>query len=147
MVSPVLTENRHTGGFLIADVPYSRLSMDQGTIYNSGGSAVLWQAGTVMSQAPAVIPTIAPGANTGNGTAGAVTLLANVATGVYVFTATAATVFDVVRPDGARLKTLNTGVAYADEVGVTITAGGTPFVAGDTFTLTVPGPQIGRAHV
>lgn len=77
------------------------------------------------------------GTNTGNGTMGATTALDNAAIGTFTVIFTAATVFHVINPNGVRLKDGATGVAYSDQVGFTITAGGTAFVAGDTFTIAV----------
>ena len=96
------------------------------------------QRGTVLGQQSIGAGTAtAGGGNTGNGTASAVTLAARAQIGNYVLTATAATIFQVVAPNGNRLADLHTGVAYTDEIGLTITAGGTAFVAGDTFTVAI----------
>lgn len=80
----------------------------------------------------------APGANTGNGTLGTLSVNAATAqTGAYVVKFTAATVFSVFDPNGRELLGGTTGVAYSDGgVTFTITAGGTAFVAGDSFTVT-----------
>lgn len=77
------------------------------------------------------------GTNTGNGTMGTTTAQDNADIGTFTVLFTAATVFHVINPDGVRLKDGATGVAYLDQVGFTITAGGTAFVAGDSFTITV----------
>lgn len=89
--------------------------------------------------APAATVASAPGANTGNGTLGALTVAAGTAqNGAYTVKFTAATTFNVFDANGRELAPGNTGVAYSDGgVNFTITAGGTAFVAGDSFTVTV----------
>lgn len=82
--------------------------------------------------------TLAGGAaNTGNGTFGALSLLAGARRGTYKLVATDATHFNAFDPDGDALAQVIVGTAYADELGFTITAGGTAFVANDQFLLTV----------
>lgn len=78
------------------------------------------------------------GGNTGNGTISAVTTRPGTKVGVYTVRFTAATTFTVEDPDGF-VKSVNfpTGVAHTDDLGFTITAGGTAFVAGDGFDITV----------
>jgi len=105
------------------------------------GSGTL-QRGTVLGQqtigaATSVAAKPAGGANTGNGTISAVTIAANAQIGNYVLTALSATDFEVVGPDGSRLAEATAGTAYVDQIGFTITAGGTAFSAGDGFTVTV----------
>lgn len=75
--------------------------------------------------------------NTGDAAISAVTLGAGVKTGVYTVEFTAATKFDVLDPEGFKIKSGSTGAAYADDVGFTVTAGSTPMVAGDGFSITV----------
>lgn len=76
--------------------------------------------------------------NTGNGTFGAITVGATAKPGNYVLTATGATTFTAVDPDGTALPNVTVGTAYSQGgLGFTITAGGTAFVAGDSFTIDV----------
>lgn len=76
--------------------------------------------------------------NTGDGTIGTISAGAKVKDGVYTLTATGATTFTVVSPDGESLPDATVGTAYTNaQVNFTITAGGTPFVAGDEITITV----------
>ena len=76
--------------------------------------------------------------NTGNGTFGAITVGAAAKPGNYVLTATGATTFTAVDPDGSALPNVTVGNAYSQGgLGFTITAGGTAFVAGDSFTIDV----------
>ena len=137
MVSPILTESRHTGGFIVSESRGYR-SRGTSTLTNGGGTPVLYQAGTVMSVGFGT-PVVTRGAgDTGNGASGAVTLQPNAQIGDYILTAVSATVFNVVAPNGTQLPQLTVGTAYANQIGLTITAGGTAFVAGDTFTIMVP---------
>jgi hypothetical protein len=83
------------------------------------------------------IEAAAAGGNTGNATIGSLTVSDAAQTGVYVVRHTAATVFTVTGPDGRMLRDGVTGVAYSSDIGFTVTAGGTPMVAGDSFNVTV----------
>lgn len=77
------------------------------------------------------------GTNTGNGTIGTLSQTYG-ASGTWLITMLTATTFSVVTPAGARMKDGATGVAYsAGGIGFTITAGGTAFVAGDSFSVAV----------
>lgn len=77
------------------------------------------------------------GTNTGNGTMGTTSAKDNATIGTFTVIFTAATTFYVVNPNGVRLKDGVTGVAYDDQIGFIITAGATPFIAGDSFTVAV----------
>lgn len=80
----------------------------------------------------------AQGTNTGNGTFGAIAVTAGAAQGVYGVEFDDATHFIVSDPEGVEVGHGTTGVAFsAGGLGFTITAGGTAFVPGDSFTLTV----------
>ncbi|CAB3705620.1 hypothetical protein LMG1866_02800 [Achromobacter ruhlandii] len=80
----------------------------------------------------------AAGTNTGNGTIGAVVVGAGAKLGNYQLTATAATTFKVVDPEGTTLANAAVGTAYTQGgLGFTITAGATAFAAGDTFVIDV----------
>jgi hypothetical protein len=82
---------------------------------------------------------VAGGSNTGNGTCGTVTAQAGAAqVGAYTITFTGATTFNVTDPKGVLVGTGLTGAAFLNQIGFTITAGGTAFVSGDTFTVAVP---------
>jgi hypothetical protein len=99
--------------------------------------------GTVLGQrqlgAPvAVAGKPAGGANAGNGTITAPALGTGAKAGAYVLTFTGATTFTLVAPDGTQLANGATGTAYAGQLGFTVSAGGTAFVAGDGYTITVP---------
>jgi hypothetical protein len=78
------------------------------------------------------------GANTGNGTftVGPTSTGATQA-GAYALKMLTATTFSMTDPSGAAMPNGATGVAYSGEgLSFTLTAGGTPFVAGDGFLIT-----------
>lgn len=108
------------------------IAQDAGAIIPAG--AVLGRS-TVGTPANAV----AVGGNTGNGTVSASpTRQAGAQVGTYRIVFIAATVFEVFDPQGTSVGIGRTGVAFASQLGFTITAGGTAFVAGDAFTIAVP---------
>lgn len=77
------------------------------------------------------------GTNTGNGTIGSLSQT-TAGAGTWVVTMLTATTFSVINPSGVRMKDGATGTAYsAGGIGFTITAGGTAFVAGDSFSVAV----------
>ena len=87
----------------------------------------------------------AGGSNTGNGTVtpdGTTPLLAGYQAGNYKLTFLTATTWSLLDPQGHSLPNGANGTANADEIKFVTTAGGTPWVAGDTFTLTVAPPCI-----
>jgi len=76
--------------------------------------------------------------NTGNGTVGSLVGKARAPTEVITLTALTATTFSVVGSISGALGTATVGVAFTSPViNLTITAGATPFVAGDNFTISV----------
>ena len=78
------------------------------------------------------------GTNTGNGTIAGEVANDTANSGTYTLVALTATTFKVIAPNGVALNAIaDTGVAYDDQIGFTITAGGTPFVADDSFTIAV----------
>ncbi len=105
-------------------------------------NAGLLDIGTVMGRetigggTPAAA--VAGGGNTGNGTCGTVTAQPGEQVGTYTITFTAPTAFNVIDPKGVLVGSGSTGVAFANQIGFTITAGGTAFAAGDSFTVAVP---------
>lgn len=76
---------------------------------------------------------------TGNFTSSAVTVGVNAKGGVYTGTFTAATTFTVTDPSGVTIGNGSTSVEFTGGglLGFTITAGETPAVEGDKFTVTV----------
>lgn len=98
----------------------------------------LLDIGVIMGRLAAGTATAAANAgNTGNGTMSAVTDQLGIQVGAYAVEFIAATKFNVMDPVGNFLAEGTTGVAFATQIGFTITAGGTAFVAGDGFTVTV----------
>lgn len=88
------------------------------------------------------------GTNTGNGTIGTVSATQSAVSGAYAITMLTATTFTVSNPNGDMLKDGATGSAYtADGVTFTITVGGTPMVAGDSFTVTVTKKNVVLSNV
>lgn len=143
MGNPTVTplyEQWHDGGFIVS-LANGHMSIDQMTL--TGG--VQTQAGTVLGQVTSALTASAAalGSNTGNGTFGTITPLAapETMTGIYSVVMTSATAFTVTAPDG-QTATGTAGVAFNGlGVGFTVTAGGTAFVAGDSFTLTTTATQ------
>jgi len=76
--------------------------------------------------------------NTGNGTCSAIVVSSNRVPGNYTFVATSATNFTAVDGTGATLPAMTVGTPYsAGGISFTITAGGTPYVSGDTLWIYV----------
>ena len=98
---------------------------------------VVTQSGTALASGTLLTRSGDAGA-TGNPTAGAITVGAAAIPGVYVIEFTAATKFTVEDPEGKTVGTGTLGTAFnKGGIGVTLTAGTTPAVAGDTATITV----------
>ena len=80
---------------------------------------------------------------TGNGTSSAIVANANAIAGDYIILCIDATVsgseiFSVTTPEGVHLEDLTVGVAYSNShLGVTLTDGGTDFIVGDFWTVTM----------
>lgn len=131
----IKTERARALGFVLSEGE-GNISRDVVTILSGAG---VLAAGTILGQITAGAATAAAksGGNTGDATISAVTLGAGAKVGVYQVRFTAATKFDVVDPDGFKLKSGTTGAAYSDDLGFTITAGSTPMVADDGFDITV----------
>ena len=96
-------------------------------------------SGTLLTKVDAGAGTFAMDAGaTGDPTAGTIVIGAAAIPGVYVIEFTAATKFTVEDPNGKTIGTGTLGTAFNKAgVGVTLTAGTTPAVAGDTATITV----------
>lgn len=133
-VLPTFSEGRHTGEFLKTEANGHR-SRENRTIASGSGRL---QAGTVLGMIlVGAVTALAAAGNTGNGTISAVTTRPGVQAGAYSVEFTAATKFRVIDPDGEQVGTGQTGAAFAGPLGFTITAGATPFAAGDAFAITV----------
>lgn len=80
-------------------------------------------------------------ANTGNATVSAIAAGASYKQGTYKAVCTDATHAQVYDPQGDEIGIATFGTAFADpQIGFTITAGGTPCVAGDTFAISMSPP-------
>lgn len=134
----VLTEGRHAAEFILSEANLHR-SRDNLTVAENQD----FQPGTVL--ALLAIPdevTASAGAAAGNTGDGTLTLAdpavsAKAKNGVYRVTATDATTFAVESPSGVSIGNATVGQAFNKEVKFTIAAGGTAFVAGDAFEITV----------
>ncbi|MCP1376039.1 head decoration protein [Dyella lutea] len=95
--------------------------------------------GTVLGQQTAnPIEATATAGNTGNGTIGSLSTGAAPKIGNYTLTATDATHFDVVDPEGVAVGAATVGTPFTSTgINFTLTAGGTAFAAGDSFTVQV----------
>lgn len=144
MVSPILTERRHSGGYLVSEAEGNR-SRDQVTLLEQsadfqGSTSPILPAGVVLGQTlDGTSGTYTANAgNTGNFTCGAVALSQGVVEGTYNIEFIAATVFNVYAPNGELVAEGHTGVAFAaGGLGFTLTAGGTAAVAGDGATIAI----------
>lgn len=95
------------------------------------------QRGSVLGQQSAAPTTSAGATNAGNGIIGSITKGPAALIGTYALRATSATTFTVVSPTEAALPDATVGNAYISAgINFTITAGSTPFSAGDTFYFT-----------
>ncbi len=136
----VFTEPRLTAEFLATEAP-GFISRD--TIIVAAGSGVV-AAGTVLGRkttgGTAASAVKASGPNTGNGTLtldATTPVLSAGKTGVYQVRFTAATTFSVTDPTGLQVGTGTVGTAFATQIKFNSAAGGTAFVAGDGFDVSV----------
>lgn len=99
-------------------------------------------AGAVLGLVAGTPTAAAAAGNTGNGTISAVTVGNGAKTGTWRIIClepnTNLGTFAVEDPDGIIVGRANVGTAFAGPLGFTITDGATDFVAGDSFTVTVP---------
>jgi len=140
----ILYQGRRRGEFLRTKI--EPISFDAGTLL-SGQNL---EAGTILGQATNGTAVGAAGANTGNGTIGAVTTGAQALPGVYVAKITKAAAnagdFSVTDPQGDVVGVGTVGVAYNNGgLGFTIADGATDFIVGDSFNITVTGTGKWRA--
>src|SRR5471032_1691620 len=95
------------------------------------------QRGTVLGQQSAAPMTAAAATNVGNGTIGAISKGPAALIGTYSLRATGPATFTVVAPTQDDLPDATVGTPYISAgINFTLTAGATPFAAGDTFTFT-----------
>lgn len=108
----------------------------------TGGAALL--RGTVMGMVTvgAAAAAVAASGNTGNGTISSIALGTKAKVGAYTIVMTGATTYNVIDPSGLELAPGTAAGSYgvnpADpEIHFTFTAGATPMVAGDKFSIVV----------
>jgi len=141
--SPVLSEHWYTGGFVVTEANGYR-SRDAALYVNSSGSDALLDSGLVLTNISLGTPVVAPGTNAGNGTLGSLTLGGALMEGVYTITFTAATAFNVTRPDGSLLGSGASGTTFNNaELSFKITAGTNANAAGDTYTIQAQPGDVG----
>lgn len=131
-----VVEGNHAGGFIVSEANGNR-SREQSVL-----AAGDLEAGTVLGQVTTAGAATADVGNTGNGTAGAVTLGSEAKNGTYTLTAKTAVadggVFSVVDPAGVALADLTVAVAYlGSQINLTIADGAVDFIVGDVFTIDV----------
>jgi len=136
----VLTELRYAAEFVLSEANRQR---SRDNILVAGGLGVV-AAGTVLgliaSNGGAASSAVkASGANTGNGTLGTLSVLARTAMlGIYTVRFTSATAYTVTNPRGVVVGSgVNATPFPGGQILFTTTAGGTPFIAGDGFDVTV----------
>ena len=131
-----LVETFHDGGFIISPLNAGHISFEQGSL--TGAAKVLAGAVLGLATVGAAATAAALGTNTGNGTFGTITPQAAPATmvGTYSVVLYGPTSFTVVAPDGTSAVGAVGAAFSALGIGFTVTAGGTPFVANDSFTIT-----------
>lgn len=134
-----LAELRHAGGYVIWDPSDGMLTRDTGLILSGAGIVTSGLVlGAELTGGAGVAAAL--GTNTGNGTFGAIVAGAASRIGVYTVEFDDATHYVVTDPLGAEVSHGTTGVAFAaGGLGFTITAGGTAFAPGDSFTVIVSG--------
>lgn len=137
MPNPIF-ETRHSGGFVVSENDGYR-SRDAGIFVNTGTVDLVLVAGTVLANGAEGNAVVTAGANTGTGTLGGLTFGPGAVIGKYLVAASSATSFTVTDPRGESLPPATVATAYSDaELSFTIAAGGTAFVAGDSFTVAIP---------
>jgi hypothetical protein len=100
---------------------------------------LLLPRGTVLGQVTigAVTSAAKAGGNTGNGTNTVLSAGTRTVSGVYQIRFLTATTYTVTDPNGEALPNGANGAYANPNLNFTITAGGTPFIAGDGFDVTV----------
>jgi hypothetical protein len=104
--------------------------LTRGTLIGQQTSAIVGSTATAA--------TVAGGANTGNGTIGSITIGPEVMFGTYRVTMTTATAFNVLDPQNEPVGTGTAGTGFTNpQINLTVTAGGTAFVANDGFNIVI----------
>lgn len=137
-MAPLKMRHGPMANYFVSEAKNMYRSRDAGTVVNTLASFLL--SGTLLGRlTTGSAAAVAMPGNTGNPTVGTVTVGDAAMIGAYQIEFTGPTAYKVVRPDGVELATAGaTGSAFsAGGLGFTVTAGATPAVAGDSFTLTV----------
>lgn len=147
-----LVELRHDGGFIVSQAN-GHQSIDR--VFLNAAAALLTAGTIIASTATTYAGTgTAVGGNTGNGTIGAIAIQAPALAGNYLVTLVSPTEFIVTNPNGEPVPALGGSIDFNDTdinngpgtvgtvfnsggVGFLVTAGSTPFVASDAFTIAV----------
>ncbi len=136
--NPVLTEGVRWGAAIMSEATFHR-SRENAKVPASQTVLINGLVGRVARPADVASSAAAVAGNTGNATIA----LANPAVtskakdGVYRGVALTATTVRWEGPDGIEIGQSTHGVAFNKEIKFTITAGGTPNVAGDAFEITI----------
>jgi hypothetical protein len=146
----VLTEGRHPGEAIMSEANFHR-SRNNVTV----GASQTILANSLVSKKAVVADVVAtPSADAGNtASSGTIAMDATAVTtkvkdGRYVGICSAATKVDWVDPDGVPLGVSTHGSLFAKGgIRLTITAGGTPNVVGDTFYVDVAADGVDFQHV
>lgn len=131
-----LNEALHAGSFIVSEAN-GRRSRQQVTIAAAVTTGMILGVGTKGDGTFAAAAGVAGSGNTGNGTMGTPTAGTGAQAGTYTVEYTAAGRFNVLDPSGRIIGQGVNGTAFAGQIGFTMTAGGTAFAAGDTFTVAV----------
>lgn len=130
---PAGSSDTYTPDRLIAGVNIGQVT-DAGVIVTGQNLT----RGALLGKITLATPSIPAVVGTGNGLMSAISLGAKGQVGSYVVKMTGATAFTVTDPNGDSLPAAAALGAYTDaQINFTITAGGTAFIAGDTFTIVV----------
>lgn len=125
-------------GYVMVALNGATAAAKNGAVYVRVGNASAGKPiGGIEAGADNAIASAAFAGNTGNGTLGTLSALAAAQPGAYSAVFVAATKYEVYDPSGKFVGVGTTAVAFSNQVQFTITAGGTAFVAGDGFTITV----------
>lgn len=132
----VLTESLHPGDFMVSEAP-GRLSRQAVLIAAAVTTGLILGAATKGMGTFAAAAGVAGGSNTGNGTMGTPSAGVGAQVGSYTVEYIAPTLFNVIDPSGKLIGEGANSAAFAGQIGFTMTAGTTPFAAGDKFTVAV----------
>ncbi len=134
----ILSEKTYLGDVMKLEIGEQQLySRDKATLISGQANLVV---GTVLGKIGISMTLTQSFTGTGNGTLVAdvtTPVLANADLGAYKVIFLTATTFQVYSPSGTEIGTGVNGAAFADRIKFVTTAGGTAFIAGDTFLVTV----------